>query len=334
MKVLVTGGLGFIGSHTCVQFLEAGHEVLIFDNLSNSYLITLDAIRNLQNGTISFKKIDILNLSELREAAKDFKPDAVMHFAGLKSVSESLLVPLSYYETNVVGTLNLLKVCKELGVSKFIFSSSATVYGVPSYLPIDENHIISPVTPYGHSKAMCEQIISNFCDTTKIDAFILRYFNPVGAHYSGLIGENPLQKPNNLMPIISQVASGVLKKVSVFGTDYETLDGTAERDYIHVCDLASAHLAALQAKTMPEQYNVFNVGTGKSTSVFDLIQAYERGCGQTLPIEKAGRRDGDVMACWTDRTKVSQQLGWAPKFNLDDMCETSWRYVVKSRALN
>ena len=334
MKVLVTGGLGFIGSHTCVQLLEGGHEVLILDNLSNSYSGTFDAIKYLHNGDISLGKTNILNLLELRTVAKKFRPDAIMHFAGLKSTSESLQVPLDYYETNVIGTWNLLKICAEFFVTKFIFSSSATVYGVPTDLPIDENHKISPITPYGHTKAVCEQLISDFCKSKKLDAYVLRYFNPVGAHHSGLIGENPLQEPNNLMPILSQVASGKLKKVSVFGTDYETSDGSAERDYIHVSDLASAHLAALHANKLPEQYNVFNVGTGKSTSVFDLIRAYEQSCGVVLPIEKVARRDGDVAQCWTDITKISQQLEWSPKFDLDDMCKSSWRYVVKNQRIS
>lgn len=327
MKVLVTGGAGYIGSHTIFELLETGHEVLSCDNYCNSSPEALRRVRRLANAEFDEVNVDIRDRSRLAEVAADFGPDAVIHFAGLKAVGASGREPLKYYDNNVLGTLCLLEVMEGAGCEHLVFSSSATVYGQPKYLPYDESHPLSPVNTYGRTKLMAEQIIGDWCAASEANsAALLRYFNPVGAHPSGEIGEDPNGVPENLMPYIAQVAVGRRSHLNVFGNDYETRDGTGERDYIHVVDLARAHVAALDYVTANSGCEAFNVGTGTAYSVLDMVTSYAAACGRDIPFVFCDRREGDVAQSVAGTLKAKNLLNWEAKHELDDMCRSSWNW--------
>lgn len=329
--ILVTGGAGYIGSHTCVELLEAGHEIVVLDNFSNSKPETLDRIREITHKDFPFYEVDLLDAEGVKRVF-DEQPDieAVIHFAGLKAVGESCEQPLRYYHNNLTGTLHLCEQMQAHGVKSIIFSSSATVYGDPASVPIREDFPLHTTNPYGSTKLMIENILQ---DLVKADpewnVVLLRYFNPVGAHESGLLGEDPNGIPNNLTPYIAKVATGELPFVRVFGNDYPTPDGTGVRDYIHVVDLAQGHIKAL-VKNQPGVY-VYNLGTGVGYSVLDVIHAYEKACGHELPYQIMGRRPGDIAQCYADPTKAEKELGWKAERNLEDMCRDSWHFMTKNR---
>jgi UDP-glucose 4-epimerase len=327
MKILVTGGVGYIGSHTCVELIKAGYEVVIIDNLCNSSLEALKRVERLTAANIPFYKIDIRNKKELSRVFRDNQIDAVFHFAGLKSVSESVEKPNTYYENNVEGTFVLIEVMRIFNCKYFVFSSSATVYGDPHKVPIKENFPLSAVNPYGSSKLEIEKYLQEIysADNTWCIA-ILRYFNPVGAHKSGLIGEDPISIPNNLLPYISQVAIGKLKKLKIFGGDYKTKDGTGVRDYIHVVDLAKGHVKALQSLRKSPKILIANLGTGKGYSVLDMIEAFEKASGQKIPYQIVDRRPGDIAICFTDPSHAEKIIGWKAKYKLEQMCEDTWHW--------
>ena len=323
--ILVTGGAGYIGTHTVMQLLEEGHTVIVLDNLSNSRREALDRVETLTDQTVTFYLGDLLDRALLEQIFLEHTIDAVIHFAGLKSVNESVREPLRYYENNVVGTTVLLDVMDAFDVKQLVFSSSATVYGVPDRTPIDESFPLRTTNPYGRTKLMIEDILRDLAvsdPTWRIS--LLRYFNPIGAHLSGQIGEDPFDVPNNLMPYITQVAVGRLDELSVFGDDYETPDGTGVRDYIHVVDLAEGHLKALHYLESHTGVEAFNLGTGVGYSVFDLIKAFQQEVGQDIPYRVAARRDGDVAVCYADPSKAKALLGWVAKRTLQDMCRDAW----------
>lgn len=327
MKVLVTGGAGFIGSHTVLHLLAADHDVLVVDNFSNSSLEALRRVEALSNRPFNWSEGDVRNGGFLREVMDRARPDAVIHFAGLKAVGESAEKPLEYYENNVAGTATLLKAMEDSGCHRIVFSSSATVYGEAQYLPFDEAHPLGSTNPYGHTKHFAEQVISDW--TTSVpgaSAALLRYFNPVGAHPSGQIGEDPSGMPNNLAPYITQVAVGALKELSVFGDDYDTRDGTGERDYIHVEDLAAAHLAALEYLTKASGCHPFNIGTGRTTTVLEMIKAFENASGRRVPYRIMPRRPGDVARSLAGVEKAATLLNWRAQYDLDDMCASAWKW--------
>ncbi|MCL1950273.1 MAG: UDP-glucose 4-epimerase GalE [Turicibacter sp.] len=327
MAVLVTGGTGYIGSHTVIQLVNAGENVIILDNLSNSSAKVLDRIQQITGKEIKFYQKDLRNVAEIEEVFQGEKIDSVIHFAALKAVGESVAKPLEYYSNNLTGTLNLLQVMKKYGVRNFVFSSSATVYGNPASNPITEDFPLSTTNPYGATKLMIEDVLRDMC---KADATwnvaILRYFNPVGAHISGLIGEEPSGIPNNLMPYITKVAVGKLEALSIFGDDYETSDGTGVRDYIHVEDLADGHLKALDKLAGNPGLVTYNLGTGNGYSVLDLVNAFSKASGKEIPYKIADRRPGDIAACYANPSKAEQELGWKAKFDVQAMCEDSWRW--------
>ncbi len=327
MKVFVTGGAGYIGSHTLVQLLAAGHDVCVFDNYCNSSPVALARVRQLTNCDVAMVEGDIRDPDALTAALVDFAPDAVIHFAGLKAVGESNEKPLLYYQTNVTGSTNLLAAMDAANCRRIVFSSSATVYGEAQYLPFDEEHPIGPTNPYGSTKAMIEGIISDWVSATPdASAVLLRYFNPVGAHESGRIGEDPQGIPNNLMPFVAQVAVGRRAKLSIFGDDYDTRDGTGERDYIHVVDLADAHLAALDYTGRAMGCEAINVGTGQGVTVKELVAAYECACGHRLAVEVAPRRPGDVASSYAATAKAERLLDWRAHRGIEAMCADSWRW--------
>jgi UDP-glucose 4-epimerase len=328
MKILLTGGAGYIGSHVAAALAASGHEVVCFDNLSNSDAAVMDRLEAITGTAIPLVRGDIRDGDALRGALSDYGAEAVIHFAGLKAVGESVAEPLKYYDNNVRGTLTLLESMRDCDVRTLVFSSSATVYGQPQYLPLDENHPTSATNPYGRTKLMIEEMLA---DVTAADPewriAILRYFNPVGAHDSGLIGENPNGIPNNLMPFISRVAAGRLSELSVFGNDYDTPDGTGVRDYIHVVDLADGHVAALDAiATSDRALSAWNLGTGQGYSVLGLVEAFERVNGVQIPYRIAPRRDGDVASCFASPERAERDLGWKANRDLDAMCASSWRF--------
>lgn len=331
MKILVTGGLGFIGSHTVVELIKSNHEVYIVDDLSNSKMEVLSALKEItMHKEIMFKKIDVTQPLLVDELFKKEKFDGVIHFAGYKAVGESVSLPLKYYRNNVLSTIVLADACIKYNVNKFVFSSSATVYG-DNKIPFVENMELLPTTnPYGETKAMSERILK---DTVQSNPYfsvsILRYFNPVGAHQSGLIGESPNGVPNNLMPFVTQVAKGVREKLSIFGDDYPTRDGTGVRDYIHVVDLAVGHVAALEK--MSEGVSVYNLGTGKGTSVLELVKTFERVNSIKILYEIVPRRAGDIPEFYADARKAEVELGWVAKRSLEDMCRDAWSYEKKSK---
>ena len=327
MSVLVTGGAGYIGSHTCVSLLEAGYDVVVLDNLSNSSPKSIDRVEKITGGKIKFYECDILDKDKMRKIFSENSVDAVIHFAGLKAVGESVAIPLKYYENNIGGTVCLLEVMNEFNVKKIVFSSSATVYGMTDKMPLTEDLPTSANSPYGQTKLMIEQMLKDLSVSDKEWSIsLLRYFNPVGAHKSGLIGENPKGIPNNLMPYITQVASGRLEQLSVFGNDYPTKDGTGVRDYIHVVDLAEGHLRALEKINKDKGVFVHNLGTGVGCSVLDLINAFEKVNNIKINYKFAPRRPGDVTVCYADPSKAKKELGWEAKLTVEDMCRDSWNW--------
>ena len=327
MSVLVTGGAGYIGSHTVIQLLENNKNVVIVDNFSNSNPIVLDRIKQITNKDFKFYEIDTTNQEELEIVFKENKIDSVIHFAAYKAVGESVAKPLEYYTNNIVNTLSVLNLMKKYDVKKFVFSSSATVYGDPHTCPITEDFPLSTTNPYGATKLMIEDMLR---DISKADSTfniaILRYFNPVGAHSSGLIGEDPNDIPNNLMPYVSQVAVGKLEQLSVFGNDYNTPDGTGVRDYIHVVDLANGHLKALDKLDTNCGLVTYNLGTGNGYSVLDMVKAFSEASGRNVAYKIVDRRPGDVAMCYADPTKANEELGWEAKYGLKEMCEDAGRW--------
>lgn len=326
MRVLVTGGAGYIGSHTLLELLGQGHDVCVLDNYDNSSPVVLDRVRNLSNGgTVSAYEGDIRNSQSLDQVMQDFKPDTVIHFAGLKAVGDSMSDPLGYYDVNVNGTLALLHAMDRAGCRRIIFSSSATVYGEPVYLPYDEAHPLAPTSVYGRTKMMAEHLITDWARThDDASGVLLRYFNPVGAHPSARIGEDPSDVPNNLMPFIAQVAVGKRKALAIFGDDYDTPDGTGQRDYIHVVDLARAHVAALNYAAKTSGARAFNIGTGQAQSVREMVQAFERASGKTIPCDVAPRRAGDIATMQANAARANAELGWQATHDLDDMARSTW----------
>ena len=328
MKILVTGGAGYIGSHTCVELLENDYEVVILDNLYNSSEKAVNQIETITNKKVTFYKTDLLNKEEMNAIFEKEKIDAVIHFAGLKAVGESVRKPLEYYQNNITGTLNLIDVMKKHNVKNIIFSSSATVYGNPASIPITEECPKGVCTnPYGWTKWMLEQILSDvYTSDPEWNVMLLRYFNPIGAHESGLIGEDPKGIPNNLLPYVAQVTIGKLECVGVFGNDYDTPDGTGVRDYIHVVDLAKGHVKALEKIKEKAGLKVYNLGTGNGYSVLDVIHAFEKACGHTIPYQIKPRREGDIATCYSKCDKAKEELGWVAQYNLDDMVSSSWKW--------
>lgn len=336
MRILVTGGAGYIGSHTCVELLQAGYEVVVFDNLSNASPVALERVAQITGKAPTFIQADIRDKTALTRTFAQQPMDAVIHFAGLKAVGESVAQPLAYYDNNVVGTLRLLEAMGEAGVKTLVFSSSATVYGDPREVPIREDFPLSATNPYGRSKLIIEDILRDlYRADPRWNLALLRYFNPVGAHESGLIGENPNGTPNNLMPYVSQVAIGLRPEVSVFGNDYPTPDGTGVRDYIHVVDLAKGHLAALGAlkplrSEAAGQLLTVNLGTGQGYSVLDMIHAFEEASGRPIPYRITPRRPGDIATCYADPSLAKRLLGWQAELGLARMCQDAWRWQQKN----
>lgn len=328
MNVLVTGGAGYIGSHTCVELLEAGHQVIVLDNLYNASEEALNRVREITGKPVKFYKGDIADAPLLEKIFEEDKPDVCIHFAGLKAVGESVEKPLEYYQNNIAGTLNLLLVMRKYNMKNMIFSSSATVYGDPAFVPITEECPKGQCTnPYGWTKSMMEQIMTDVQKANPdMNVILLRYFNPVGAHESGRIGEDPKGIPNNLMPYISQVAVGKLEKLGVFGDDYDTPDGTGVRDYIHVVDLAKGHVKAIDYIFSNPGLDVINLGTGVGYSVLDMVKAFGKACGKEIPYEIKPRRAGDIAMCYADPAKAAKVLGWKAEKGLDEMCADTWRW--------
>ena len=328
MRVLVTGGAGYIGSHTSISLLEKGNDVVIVDNLRNSKRLVIDRIEELSSKKVTFYPYDVCNIEKMREIFENEKIDAVIHFAGLKAVGESVQKPLEYYQNNLGSTLALLQVMQEYKVDNLIFSSSATVYGDPATVPIKEDFPLSTTNPYGTTKLMIERILTDYAEVNpQFNPIILRYFNPVGAHESGRIGEDPKGVPNNLLPYVMQVAIGKLEKVRVWGNDYKTIDGTGERDYIHVVDLAEGHVAVLQLFEKQNcGLNIFNLGSGKGNSVLEIIEAVSKTTGKEIPYEICARRAGDIDSSFSDCTKIFNELGWKTERTLDEICASSWKW--------
>ncbi|HEY5586949.1 MAG TPA: UDP-glucose 4-epimerase GalE [Ruminiclostridium sp.] len=328
MAVLVTGGAGYIGSHTCVELLESGYEVIVVDNLCNSKEIALERVKKITGKDIKFYQINVLDKDELEKVFLNEEIDSVIHFAGLKAVGESVAIPLKYYHNNLTGTFILCELMQKYGVKDLVFSSSATVYGDPASVPTLENFPLSATNPYGKTKLMIEDILRDLFVADKTwNIAILRYFNPVGAHISGTIGEDPNGIPNNLIPYIAQVAVGKLKQLSVYGDDYDTVDGTGVRDYIHVVDLAKGHIKALE-KLAKDHIGAreYNLGTGKGFSVLQMIEAFAKASGKEIPYKIVNRRPGDIAACYGNIDRAKNELGWEAEKGLADMCADSWRW--------
>ena len=331
MKILVTGGAGYIGSHTCISLLESGYEVVVVDNLINSKPEALRRVEEIAGKKVTFYEKDVCDREAMEEIFSKEDISAVIHFAGLKAVGESVRIPLRYYQNNLISTLVLLEVMKEHGVHNFVFSSSATVYGDPATVPITEDFPLSTTNPYGSTKLMIEMMLKDMAKADpEFNPILLRYFNPVGAHESGKIGEDPNGIPNNLVPYITQVAIGKLEKLRVFGNDYPTHDGTGVRDYIHIVDVAEGHVAALKLFGEDGKTNcglrIYNLGTGVGYSVLDMVKAFGKAVGRLIPYEIVDRRPGDVPACYADCSKAKEELHWEAKKTLDDMCADSWRW--------
>lgn len=332
MRVLVTGGAGYIGSHTLVELQGCGHQVFAIDNFCNSSNEALKRAMQISRIQLPFAAVDIRDLQALTDVLSSFKPDAIIHFAGLKSVEESNVDPLTYYDTNVLGTLRLLEAMAYVGCRRLIFSSSATVYGPPLYLPYDENHPLRPENTYGKTKLMAEQMISDWQRLTPDTSVVfLRYFNPVGAHFSGDIGEHPRGRPNNLFPLLAQVAVGLRSHLDIYGNDYQTKDGSPERDYIHVADLAKAHVAALDFLSNNISCEAFNIGVGVARSVFEVVRNFEKASGKRIPLEIKKRRDGDLPSYYADCSKANRLLSWRPELGLEEMCRSSWVWQSQNR---
>lgn len=333
MSVLVTGGAGFIGSHTCVELINAGYDIVVVDNLYNSCMEAVRRVEKITGSSIKFYEVDLLEKDKLDEIFKKEKIDSVIHFAGYKAVGESVRKPIEYYYNNIAGTLILLDVMRNNGCKSIVFSSSATVYGDPAFVPITEECPTGGVTnPYGQTKYMIEQILQDvYVSDNEWNIILLRYFNPIGGHESGLIGENPKGIPNNLLPYVTQVAVGKLEKVGVFGNDYDTVDGTGVRDYIHVVDLAVGHVCAIKkieemSATTNPGVKVYNLGTGNGYSVLQVIAAVSKAVGKDIPYEIKERRPGDIATCYADPKKAKEELNWVAERDLDKMCEDAWRF--------
>jgi len=328
MKIFITGGAGYIGTHTCVELINAGFTLTVFDNLSNSSTEALKRVEIITSSKITFIEGDIRDEAALSKAMQGC--EAVIHFAGLKAVGESVSNPLEYYDNNVQGTLCLLRAMKSNDIKSLVFSSSATVYGDPEYLPLDESHPLRTTNPYGQTKLVIEEILRDlYVSDPTYKIIILRYFNPVGAHTSGLIGEDPQGIPNNLMPFVAQVAIGRREELSVFGDDYDTTDGTGVRDYIHVVDLAQGHLKALQALKVP-QCTAINLGTGTGYSVLEVVKAFEKASGHKVAYKIVPRRSGDIAACYANPINAEKLLGWRAKYSLQEMCKDTWNFQTKN----
>ena len=331
MAILVTGGAGYIGSHTCVELLAAGWEPVVVDNLVNSSEEALHRVEAIAGRQVPFYRVDIADEQKLREIFSRHDIEAVIHFAGLKAVGESVAQPLRYYENNVAGTLALCRIMEEVGVRRLIFSSSATVYGDPASVPIREDFPTGATNPYGASKLMVEDMLRDHCAApySQWKVSLLRYFNPIGAHASGAIGEDPRGIPNNLLPYVAQVAVGRLPQLQVFGDDYDTVDGTGVRDYIHVVDLARGHIAALEKLHLPETDKgcyTYNLGTGRGSSVLEIVRAFERASGREVPFKIVPRRPGDIAECYADPALAERELGWKAEYSLERMVEDTWRW--------
>ena len=326
-KVLVTGGAGYIGSHTCVELLQAGHSVTVVDNLSNSTESSLLAVQRITQRPLQFHKLDLRDGTGLRAVFAEGNFDAVLHFAGRKAVGESVAKPLEYFDHNVVGSLRLIECMKEFGPRVLVFSSSATVYGIPATAPVDESFPTAPINPYGRTKLMVEQMLQDLCASdAQWRVALLRYFNPIGAHASGEMGEDPSDIPNNLLPFISQTAVGKLPCLRIFGNDYDTPDGTGIRDYLHVVDLAKGHLDALNYLATSTGASVFNLGTGRGHSVLEVVRTFEEATGVTIPFEIVGRRPGDAAVSYADPGKANRELNWTARLTMADMCADAWRW--------
>lgn len=331
MKILVTGGAGYIGSHTCVELLNENYDVVVLDNLSNSSEESLNRVKTITGKPLAFYNADLLNKKQISYVFSEHKIDAVIHFAGLKAVGESVLIPLKYFHNNITGTLNLLAVMNDFNAKNIVFSSSATVYGDPASLPIKEDFPLSATNPYGRTKLMIEEILQDIYRSDKNwNIALLRYFNPVGAHKSGEIGEDPCGIPNNLVPYISQVAQGFLPWLSVFGNDYDTPDGTGVRDYIHVVDLALGHIKTLAKLFTRPGLLIYNLGTGSGYSVLEMIKGFEAASNKKIPYKIVERRPGDIAACWADPAKAKKELGWKADKTLIDMCKDTWNWQKKN----
>lgn len=332
MAILVTGGAGYIGSHTCVELLNAGYDVVVVDNLYNSSEKALQRVEQITGKKVKFYEVDLLDQPALKDVFDKETIESVIHFAGLKAVGESVHKPLEYYHNNITGTLILCDEMRKHGVKDIVFSSSATVYGDPAEIPITEHCPKGEITnPYGRTKGMLEQILTDLHTADdEWNVVLLRYFNPIGAHESGLIGEDPKGIPNNLVPYVAQVAVGKLKCVGVFGNDYDTPDGTGVRDYIHVVDLAKGHVKALKKIEGHQGVSIYNLGTGKGYSVLDVIHAFSKACGKEIPYEIKPRRAGDIATCYADSTKAYQELGWKAEYGIEEMCRDSWNWQSKN----
>lgn len=331
MAILVSGGMGYIGSHTTIELLNEGNKVIIVDNLYNSNIMVKDKIKEITGKEPKFYKIDLLNEDDVEVVFKENNIDAVIHFAALKAVGESVSMPLEYYNNNLTSTLVLLKLMKKYDVKNFVFSSSATVYGESEIIPIPENAPLSATNPYGRTKLMVEDILRDLYKAdNSFNIAILRYFNPVGAHKSGLIGEDPKGIPNNLMPYITKVAVGELKELNIFGDDYDTVDGTGVRDYIHVVDLAKGHLKALEKLNENPGLVTYNLGTGKGYSVLELVKAFSEASGVEIPYKIVGRRPGDIATCYANPSKANRELNWVAEKGIKEICEDSWRWQSKN----
>ena len=327
MAILITGGAGYIGSHAAVEFIKAGYNIVVIDNLLNSHIQSIERVKQLVNKDFPFYKIDILDADALEQVFSTHEIDAVVHFAGLKAVGESISIPLKYYDNNVAGTIRLCEIMAKHQVKKLVFSSSATVYGIPNRVPINETFPLSAINPYGRSKLIIEDILRDLHTSDPAWSIaLLRYFNPIGAHETGMIGENPKGIPNNLMPFITQVAIGKRDKLFIYGDDYETHDGTGVRDYIHVVDLVNGHLKALEYLDGKTGIEAFNLGTGRGYSVLELMDTFSRASGIPVAYQVVDRRPGDVAACYADATKAAKILGWKAEKSLLEMCTDSWRW--------
>ncbi len=327
MAILVTGGAGYIGSHTCIELIEAGYEVVIVDNLCNSCELAVKRIEEITGKKVRFYAVDIADKERMNEIFEKESIHSVIHFAGLKAVGESVEKPLRYYSNNITGTLVLLEVMSDHNVKDIVFSSSATVYGNPKTVPIKENFSLSATNPYGRTKLMIEEILQDlYVSDNEWNIILLRYFNPIGAHKSGLLGEDPKGIPNNLLPYIAQVAVGKLEALGVFGDDYDTVDGTGVRDYIHVVDLAKGHVKAIKRLEDKAGVSIYNLGTGNGYSVLQVLHAFEKACGKELKYIIKPRRAGDIATCYADPSKAKEELGWEATRGIDEMCEDSWRW--------
>lgn len=331
MAILITGGAGFIGSHTSVALLEAGYDIVVVDNFSNSEPESLRRVTEITGRSFKVYALDLLNEKELETVFSENHIEAVIHFAGLKAVGESVTIPLSYYQNNITSTVILCEVMKKFNVKNFVFSSSATVYGIPEQNPISESANLWAMNPYGRTKLMIEEILRDLYQSDPSWSIaLLRYFNPIGAHESGMIGENPRGTPNNIMPYVTQVAIGNLRELKIFGNDYPTIDGTGVRDYIHVVDLAHGHLMALEKIGGQTGIEAYNLGTGKGYSVLELISTFEKISGVTIPYRIVERRPGDSAICYADPSKAERELGWVAKKGLEEMCVDAWRWQTKN----